>query len=225
MKWFLTISFLAVLISGKSQFGQGNTVMLLNGPCNLEPYQNKLKPDLSLDARRTLFQKRWVAVMGIKAGVEYRRIHRLGIGVYFLNTRIFDREFNFDIDAEKVEYEFRYSTVYYERVLFFNRKWEVGGTLHLGGGNIKVFYQNPENSNERLQLDPVEFSTVELSAYGEYDFFYWLGVGTGVGYRQVLGGNSDLRNEFSSPIFVVNVQLKLIKLARSFYDENAKYEY
>ncbi len=163
--------------------------------------------------------------MGIKAGVEYRRIHRLGIGVYFLNTRVFDRDFNFDIAADKVEYEFRYSTIYYERVLFFNRKWEVGSTLHLGGGNIRVFYQNPENSNERLQLKPVEFSTVELSAYGEYDILFWLGVGAGMGYRQVLGVNADLRKEFSSPIFVVNLQLKLIKLARSFYDEDVKYEY
>ncbi|NEN24970.1 hypothetical protein G3O08_15830 [Cryomorpha ignava] len=225
MKIFLSIALILLSLFAKAQFGQGENVMLLNGPCELKPYQNKLKPDFSLDARRTLFQKKWVGVMGIKAGVEYRRIHRLGIGVYFLNTRVFDRDFNFDIAADKVEYEFRYSTIYYERVLFFNRKWEVGSTLHLGGGNIRVFYQNPENSNERLQLKPVEFSTVELSAYGEYDILFWLGVGAGMGYRQVLGVNADLRKEFSSPIFVVNLQLKLIKLARSFYDEDVKYEY
>lgn len=208
-----------------AQFGQGDVVSLINGKFTLEPYQNKLKPDISLDARRTLFHAEWIGVMGLKFGLEYRRIHRLGIGVYFLNNRIFDRDFKFDLPVEKVEYEFRYSTLYYERVLFFNRKWEVGSTLHLGGGTIKAFYQNPDNANERIALDPLEFSTVELSAYGEYDILFWLGVGAGMGYRSVFGVSRDLRKDFSSPIFVVNVQLKLIKLARSFYDENAKYEY
>lgn len=225
MRILLTIGFVVLTFFAKAQFGQGDNVMLVNGPRELLDYQNKLKADFSLDARRTLFQTKWVAVMGIKGGVEYRRIHRLGIGVYFLNTRVFDRDYDFDLSADKVEYEFRYSTIYYERVLFFNRKWEVGSTLHLGGGNIRVFYQNPENLNERLQLTPVEFSTVELSGYGEYDILYWLGVGAGLGYRQIMGVNKDLRKEFSSPIFVVNLQFKLIKLARSFYDEDVKYEY
>ena len=225
MKWLFSISFCLLAFFAEAQFGQGDSVMLVNGPRKLEPYQNKLKPDFSLDARRTLFQKKWVAVMGLKAGVEYRRIHRFGIGVYFLNTRVFDRQFDFDLIADKVEYEFRYSTIYYERALFFNQKWEAGATLHLGGGNIRVFYQNPENSNERLEIKPVEFSAIELSTYGEYHILYWLGVGAGLGYRQILGVSKDLRKEFSSPIFVVNVQLKLTKLARSFYDENVKNEY
>lgn len=225
MKWLWFILFFGFTKVGVAQFGQDNDVMLINGKCTLEPYQNKLRPDISVDARRTLFEKKWVAVMGLKFGVEYRHVHRLGIGVYFLNTRVFDRKFDFDLPVEKVEYEFRYSTIYYERVLYFDRKWETGATLHLGGGNIKVFYQNPDNSNERIQLDPVEFSTVELSAYGEYDILYWLGIGAGAGYRQIMGSGKNLRKDFSSPIFVINVQLKLIKLARSFYDENTKYEF
>lgn len=225
MRVLFFIAFWLFAFFAEAQFEQSDSVMLVNGPRKLEPYQNQLKPDFSVDARRTLFQKEWVAVMGLKAGVEYRRIHRMGIGVYFLNTRVFDRNFDFDLTTDKVEYEFRYSTLYYERALFFNRKWETGATLHLGGGNIRVFYQNPENSNERLVLQPVEFSTIELSTYGEYHILYWLGIGAGIGYRQILGVKGGLRKEFSSPIFVVNVQLKFAKLARSFYDENVKNEY
>lgn len=208
-----------------AQFGQSNEVALIGGKQKLEPYQNKLKSDFSIDARRTLFQSKWVAVMGLKFGVEYRRVHRLGIGTYFLNTRVFDYNFDFDVPADQIEYEFRYATLYYERVLFFNRKWEVGATLHLGGGNIRVFYQDPANSNDRVALAPLEFSTVELSAYGQYNILYWISVGVGTGYRFVFGVDKNLRNTFSSAIFVVNLQLKLFKLARSFYDENVKYEY
>lgn len=199
--------------------------MLVNGKFKLEPYQNTLKPDFSLDARRTLFQKNWIAVMGLKFGAEYRRIHRMGIGVYFLNTRVFDTEYEFDDNIGKVEYEFRYSSLYYERVLYFDRKWEFGLTTHFGGGRIRPFFQNPDNPNDRIELDSQEFSAIELSAYGDYNILYWLGVGVGFGYRGVFGVDQDLRKEFSSPIFVVTLQLKLFKLARSFYDESVKNEY
>lgn len=225
MKYFLAIALGFVSLTGFGQFGQNKEVKLINGKCKLEPYQNKLKPDFSLDARRTLFQKNWVSVMGIKGGVEYRRIHRLGIGVYFLNSRVFDSDFDFDIDVDKVEYEIRYSTIYYERVLYFSRKWELGATAHLGGGIIRPFYQNPENPNDRIELDPINFSAAELSIYGEYNIFYWLGVGVGTGYRSVFGVPADLRKELGSPIFVVNLQLKIFKLARGFYDESAKDEF
>jgi hypothetical protein len=209
-----------------SQFGQSDHVQILGGKCQLLDYQNKLKPDFSIDARRTLFQREWAAVMGLKFGVEYRRVHRLGIGVYFLNTRVFDEVFEPEIPGiDKLEYEFNYSTLYYDRVLFFNRKWEFGSTLHLGGGKIRAFYRNPENQNDRIEIDSQDFSTVELSVYGEYNILFWLGVGLGTGYRQVLGAGSDLNSDFSNPIFVVNLQVKMFKLARSFYDESAKNEF
>lgn len=225
MKVIVVIFILLGAFSANGQFGQSDTVWLVNGYRKLEPYQNKLKPDFSLDARRTLFQKKWVAIMGFTGGVEYRRIHRFGLGVYFLNTRVFDRNFQFDIETEKVEYEFKYTSIYYERTLFFNKKWETGGTLHLGGGNINVLYQNPENRNERLSFAHLGFSTMEVSAYGEYHILYWLGVSAGIGYRQLMGVQKDVRKDFSTPIFVVNVQLKLFKLAKSYFDEDVKNEY
>ncbi len=225
MNRLLAISLCLISHYCYGQFGQGNEVILVNGKCGLEPYQNKLKPDFSLDARRTLFKKEWIAVMGLKFGVEYRRIHRMGIGVYFLNSRVFDEDFEFDLEVGKVEYEFRYSTLYYERVIYFDRKWEFGATTHFGGGQIRAFFQNPENPNDRIELDPLQFSTIELSIYGDYNILYWLGAGVGTGYRSVFGVNSDLKKEFSSPIFVVTLQMKLFKLARSFYDESVKNEF
>jgi hypothetical protein len=221
----LLLSALFSLLTAAGQFNQSEEVMLINGKCRLLPYQNSLKPDFSLDARRSLFQKNWIAIGGIKFGVEYRRVHRLGIGVYFLNTRVFDDSFELDVDAEKVEYDFNYTSVYYDRVLFFNRKWETGATLHLGGGNLDVYYQSPDNPNVRQEGPKVDFSVAEIGVYGEYSPLFWLGLGVGTGYRQVFGLESDVRNDLSSPIFVVNLQLKLIKLARSYFDESVRHEF
>lgn len=208
-----------------AQFGQDSTVRILGGPYTLSPYQNKLKPNFGFDARRTLFRKNWIALGGIRAGVEYRRIHRAGLGFYFLNTRLFDDDFDFPIETRRLEYDFRYVSLYYERVFFFNRKWDTGATLHLGGGKIGVDYQREENPNERTRFGEVDFSMAEVSVFADYAIWYWLGVGAGVGYRYVAGATRDLRNDFSSPIFVAHVQLKFLKLARSYFNESVKEEF
>jgi len=215
--------FVALFVFG--QFNQSDHVWVIGGDCKLEPYQNKLKPDFSFDARRTLFEKRWIAVGGLKFGVEYRRVHRLGIGVYFLNTRIFDEDVEFILEANKVEYDFNYSTLYYDRVLYFDPKWEFGSTIHLGGGSIQTFYENELNPNERNEGPKLDFSLAEVVAYGEYNILFWLGVSAGLGYRTVFGVDYDLGGDFSSPIFVANLRLNFLKLARSYFDESVKHEF
>lgn len=225
MRALAIIVGLCCCLSVKAQFGQDSTVMILGGACALMPYQNRLKPNFSLDARRTLFKKKWIAVGGIRLGVEYRRVHRAGIGIYFLNTRVFDRDFDLPIEAERLEYDFKCTSVFYERALYFNRKWETGATFNLGGGKIGVDVQSLENPNEQNRYGDIDFSMAELSVYGKYNITYWIGVGAGFGYRFIAGATPDLRNDFSSPIFVANVQLKFLKLARSYFDESVKNEF
>ncbi|HKL39771.1 MAG TPA: hypothetical protein VJ894_03780, partial [Cryomorphaceae bacterium] len=198
MKKLLFVFLLFGSCSVLAQFGQSNAVSLLGGERELLSYQNKLKPDFSFDARRTLFENRWVLVGGLKFGVQYRRIHRIGIGVYFLNTRIFDEDVEFLLEANKIEYDFEYSTLYYDRVLYFDKKWEIGATLHLGGGKIKTFYENELNPNERNTGPVFNFSVSEFVAYGEYNLLYWIGLSAGAGYRQVFGLDYDLGSDFSS---------------------------
>lgn len=225
MRFALLIVFLLSTCLVNAQFGQGDEVWIIGGEKKLENYQNKLRPDFSFDARRTLFEQRWIAVGGVKFGVEYRRVHRLGIGIYFLNTRIFDEDIELILEANKIEYDFNYSTLYYDRVFYFDPKWEFGSTLHLGGGRISTFYQNQDNPNERNRGPELDFSLAELVVYGEYNLLYWFGVSAGLGYRSVFGLEYGLAGDFSSPIFVANLRMNLLKLARSYFDESVKDEY
>ncbi len=221
---FFFIYLFIIAGSLQAQFGQDDDVMLVNGKRELLPYQNTLKTDFKFDARRTLFQKQWIGVGGLRLGVEYRRIHRVGVGFYFLNTRIFDSEFDYDISADIVEYDFAYNSIYYERALYFDRKWEFGSGIHLGGGRINVLY-NPEGLNNRLIIDEIPFNTGEISLYGEYNILYWLGIGLGTGYRHIWGLDRNFRRSFSSPIFSATLQVKFVKLAKSFFDESIKDEF
>jgi hypothetical protein len=224
LKKLLFITLTLISFGSFAQFGQSDSVMLLGGMRKLEPYQNTLKPDIGLDARRTFLQKQWIAVGGIRLGASYRRVHRMGIGIYFFNNRIFSRDFAFPVEAELIEYDFGYSALYYERVLFFNRKWEFAAGLQLGGGKVGVWY-NPDGGNNRVLHTELPFSTAELAVYGDYNILYWLGIGAGLGYRGVSGLRGDISESFNGPVVVVNVKLKLVKLARSFFDPEVKYEY
>jgi len=224
LKVFFAIYLFCLSAAVHAQFGQDNDVNLINGKRELLPYQNSIKADIKFDARRTFFQKQWIGVGGLRLGVEYRRIHRIGMGFYFLNTRIFDSEFDYDIVAESIEYDFSYNSIYYERALYFDRKWEFGSGIHLGGGRINVLY-NPDGGNNRVIIDEIPFNTGEFSLYGEYNIFYWLGIGTGLGYRHVWGLDKTLRQSFSSPIFSATLQVKFIKLAKSFFNEAVKDEF
>ncbi len=216
---------MSISLSGlMAQFGQSDTVRLLNGKRKLEPYQNTLKADFGFDARRTFLQDQWVQVAGLRAGVEYRRIHRFGVGFYFLNNRFFSRDFGFEIDESLVEYELGYTALYYERVLFFDRKWLIAAGLQLGGGNVDVYF-NPGGLNDRVKHTEVPFSTAEFSAFVDYNITYWLSVGAGAGYRVVGRVPDEIRESFSGPIALVNVQVKLFKLARSIFDPEVKNEF
>lgn len=207
-----------------AQFGQGDSVRLVTGMTKLQPYQNKLKFDLGLDARRTFLRSQWVAVGGIRTGLQYRKIHRVGIGFYFLNTRLFSRDHGFPVQEELVEYDFGYTALYYERALFFNRKWRISSSLQMGGGNVGVYY-NPDGGNNRVKYTDLPFSTAELAVYCDYSILYWLGIGGGVGYRAVSNLGPEVNESFNGPIVVFNIQVKLFKLARSIFDPEVKNEY
>ena len=216
--------FLVISVPCIGQFDQDSTVQLISGERVLFPYQNKLKPDLRLDARRTLFQQNWIAIGGLRLGVQYRRIHKLGLGFYFLNTRIFVSEFEYDIDTDVVEYDFKYNAIYYDRTLFFNKRWDVGASLNLGGGDITARYQ-PEGTNYYVKVDEIPFSVTELSLFGTYNILHWLGIGSSFGYRRIWARTPSVDKSFSSPIFAVSLQLRVTKLVRAFFDESVKDEY
>ena len=160
MKELLVIAMLLFPSGLWAQFGQSNNVQIIGGKCQLMDYQNKLKADFSVDARRTLFQKNWAAVMGLKFGVEYRRVHRLGIGVYFLNTRVFDEVFEPDLPGiDELEYEFNYSTIYYDRVLFFNRNWAFETRVNVAGLSTRIeeeVINNDEENRQRIEQTNID---------------------------------------------------------------------
>ena len=197
----------------------------------IQGYQNLRKPfkkwrfDFQLDGRLSTAQHQGVRIGGIKLGLEHRRVHRFGIGIYGLSSNIVVDQFDDIISPHKdVTYSFSYITAYYERVLLFTRKWELSTTFHLGSGSAQVSYTDLKTDNVQVYAD-YRLHPVEASFTGYFHLTYWISIGGGYGYRYILGDNADLREDYSSDLYILKAKIRLLKLARSAFNKDVKNEY
>jgi hypothetical protein len=201
-----------------------DTVQLVTGSFILKDCFKKIRPDIGLDARSSSIEGSKVRVAGLKLGVEYRRIHRFGIGLYGLSNAIEKNNVVLDVPSRKVNYLFSYQSLYYDRVLFFNPKWEVSSALHLGGGKVETSYL-PLLGNSFQPYNVQEVSVMEITANVQYNFFYWLSIGVGGGGRVIFRGPKQIRKAYSAPVTLFTINIRVVKLITSIFNKNVKNEY
>jgi len=202
-----------------------DTVWIVTGKKELGPLFQKQKLDFVLDARQTLISNTQARIAGLRIGVEYRRVHRFGFGFYGLGDGVrMSSLTELDSSITDATLNLAYASLYYERVLFFNRKWEWSATGHIGRGQITGVYrkgeQAPYEDFPTRSVRPVEVSTT-----GYYHLTWWCSIGFGVGYRYMRSTPQEVRPIFNAPVAIARVRIKLGKLVKSVWDENAKYEY
>lgn len=230
-----------LLLSSLSGFSQGvdttvtnygeegelyrDSVWIITGKRGLGPLFNKWRFDFVLDARNTFVSTSPARLLGIRLGMEYRRVHRFGIGVYNLGSGAKVNAFqDFDIPIQEAIVELGYSTLFYERVLYFHRKWEWSTTVHLGNGTITGKYL-PKGSDEWIPLPERNARILEFSTTGYYNLTWWCNIGAGVGYRVVSGLQQEVKGVYSAPVAIARVRIRLGKLVQSIWDRDKKYEY
>lgn len=236
------IFVLLLLLSPASFFGQGvdttgisisgeedefyrDTIWIVTGHRGLGPLFSKWKFDFVLDARRTFVSDMPARLFGIRMEAEYRRVHRFGIGIYDLGSGVRVSSFQeFDIPIEEAIVRLNYISVFYERVLYFHRKWEWNAAFHLGTGQITGKYL-PKDQSGWIELAPRNARIMELSTTGYYNLTWWCNLGVGVGYRVVSGLQHEVKGVYSAPVAIARVRIRLGKLVTSIWDRDKKYEY
>jgi hypothetical protein len=66
---------------------------------------------------------------------------------------------------------------------------------------------------------------VEFSGSGYYNITYWLSVGGGLGYRFMRRTPSEVREIYDGPVIIAKVKVKFMKLIRSAWNNDVRYEY
>jgi hypothetical protein len=202
-----------------------DTVWIVTGKKELNNGFQKQKLDFVIDARTTLISNQAVQMGGFRIGVEYRRVHRFGIGVYGLGDGVNLTSLSeIDTSISQAVMNLSYATLYYERVLFFHPKWEWSATIHLGKGNISGSYRRSGNDTW-FKLADREVKPFEISTTGYYHLTWWCSLGAGIGYRYMRSTPVEVRPVYNAPIAIARVRIKFGKLVKSIWNKDAKFEY
>lgn len=220
------VAVLVFTLIGLSLFAQPDrSVWIVGGKKYLGDGFKKWKVDFVFDGRNSFVDGAPVPVGGLRMGLEYLRVHRFGIGFYNLADPIERPAFlDDDLDVGPINMNFRYSSLYYERVLFFNPKWEVSATGHLGSGVITVnAYDLKEDTWEFY--DNIEVSPIELSTSTYYHLTWWFSLGGGVGYRWMLNTPDAIQPTYESTVYLAKAKVRLGKMLRAAFNKDVKNEY
>lgn len=170
----------------------------------------------NFDSRYSFIDKETVKINGIKLGMEWNERWRTGLGIYFLSNR-----FNKPEDAvaslpgkQIANLRFRYFVLYGEYIFLQNRKWEISAPMQAGMGTL--YYKYKDETGQQIKTDRQLIYLAEPSVAAHYKIFYWLGIGAGAGYRQVLNPDSSLAHDLDEPIYYGKVKLFLGELYKEY---------
>jgi hypothetical protein len=150
-------------------------------------------------------------VFTARAGVEFNRIVRMGLGVSWIKVSRYraDRN-NTPFYLDKVlsdtsgihtvhpKLELRYVHVFFEYVYFHSRRWQFSIPLQAGAGNSRYKY----NYNGQIITEsPHWILLYEPAVSGQYKPLSWLGLGFDVGLRIMVVTNRHIGYKFNSPVY------------------------
>ncbi len=210
-----------VMAHGQTQ----DSVWVIGGHKALSSTYRLIRPEVIFDGRYASAYGDRVKMFGLRTGIELKRVHRMGFGLYGLSDPIVRSELSIVDDVvEESEFTFSYFSTYYERVLFFNRRWEVSAVGHVGIGSIRAKYRE-QGATEFTQAPSISVRPIEFSASAYYNITWWLSTGVGGGYRFMTRVPREVASTYNSPIFIFKVKLRFGKIVRRMFNEEVKNEY
>ena len=158
-------------------------------------------------------------INGLRFGVEYKGVHRFGLGIYELNKNVEFSDVSLPYsDAPlqtSVKFNVKYTGFFYERVFYKNPKWEFSIPTYLAGGSVQGIYQDTSGTFQNFVDRP--FSAIGISAQAKYYFWGWLIPHVSLGYRLTFNTDQEVKNAFNSPYFSFGVSVGIMELYRRIF--------
>ena len=161
------------------------------------------KFEFRLDSRSSFINQTGVRVFGVKAGVQFDEKLSFGLGYNFLSSSIrrtiVDKGINY-----KSELKFRVFSPYLEYVFYRDEYWELSIPVQFGFGHS--FFENlGQDGPSHLKREFVV--SYEPAITFQYRILSYFGVGAGVGYRLMIKPNSEIKEQFTSPVYLFKVKV------------------
>lgn len=158
------------------------------------------KPDLVLgiDSRNAFISNRQARMLGARAGVSFNDFLRFGISGYGMTGNVSQRFLFSENEIEDLKVRFWYLAAFTEMVWLKNEKWELSSPFQIGSGKAG-FPKRPE------AYLPVLIT--EMSAMGQFKIIPEVGIGGGLGWRQVFFQPASMALNLSGPLYQIKVQV------------------
>ncbi len=176
----------------------------------------------SFDGRYSFIKSEAVNISGLKLGLDFRNKFRIGIGVYgLLKPEEYSGNVTRPNGTKKIVIPFNatlnlwYGVIYGEYVIAHKKRWEISIPIQFGVGQSQIDAEpiRKENISSIKYLNKNDQNTtvflIEPSITGYYKVFSWIGVGTGIGYRRMIGADDTMNQNFNNPIYIIKVKLFL----------------
>jgi hypothetical protein len=206
-----------------------DTVNVIGGTKVLDKRYRKWKFEYSADARQTLVEGTRARIGGLRLGMEYRRVNRFGVGIYNFGDGIQTNSLSSLSDSvDLANLRLEYISLYFERVLQFNKYLEWSLTIHRGFGSINGTYRvlsaDPTVA-PRLEAFDRAVRPLEVSTTAYYHLTYFISIGAGVGYRYMRGTPDEVSNIYNSPIVLFRFRFRVVKMIAGLVNEDIRTTY
>ncbi len=158
----------------------------------------------SFDTKNSFISNRRGTFLGFKAGLEYQKLFRYGLGFNTLYNKTYANIVN-GIKQSEENLNFNYLSIFAEYIFYKDHpKFELSMPINLGFGYSWLTHKFSTTGYFNLLY--------EAQLNGMYFPLKFIGVGAGVGYRLMLINNPHINEHFTAPIYSFRAKLILGKL-------------
>lgn len=177
-----------------------------------QPRENdKIKFVAKVETRNSFVQTHHATFLGVRAGVAFKFPIRVGFGYYWMLTKIDSKLYN-PADFGRTETVarplLRYATGFISYSFYKEDDWTLSVPLQIGIG--ESYYRSSESNRFANRL----VVPMEAGIAVEYLFTRWVGFGVGLGYRVMLKGNKQVKENFNSPYYQIRLNILFTEIFR-----------
>ena len=197
--------------------------MLGSAQSETKPTYPHIRPTFDLDGKFTWVSNQSAKLFGIRIGVEIDRVNRFGIGYYALKDPVYTSSLS-EISPliNRAVLNMNYTSIYYERVIHYSKKYEWAANIQAGIGRIEGVYSYASGVSNQYATP---FEMTELSTTFYRHLTYFISIGGGIGYRQTFDAPQELRPIYNAPIVILKIRLQPVKMVRGLWNKEIRHRY
>ncbi len=171
----------------------------------------KVKFLAKIETRNSFVQTHHATFLGVRAGFEFKFPVRCGIGYYWMLTNLDSKLYkasDYGQTDPSAQPKLRYAIGYVDYSFYEEDDWTLSVPVQIGIG--ESYYRSREKDRFANGL----VVPMEVGIAVDYLFTDWVGFGVGLGYRVMLKGNKQVKENFNSPYYQIRLNILFTEIVR-----------